>query len=70
VQVTKLKADKLDLLKDNVAAQREVKRLRERELRLGADLGLAGRELGRLRGQLSRVQQQHTSTGDSDWEQE
>ena len=48
----------------------QVKRLRERELRLGADLGLAGRELGRLRGQLSRVQQHHTSTGDSDWEQE
>ena len=41
--------DKLELLRQNVAAQREVKRLREREHQLSGDLSLAAREIARLR---------------------
>ena len=47
--MARLKGDKLELLRQNVAAQREVKRLRERELQLSSDLGLATREVQRLR---------------------
>ena len=48
-EVAKLKVDKLELLRQNVAAQRELKRLRERELQLSGDLSLASREINRLR---------------------
>ena len=47
--MAKLKVDKLELLRQNVAAQRELKRLRERELQLSGDLSLASREINRLR---------------------
>ena len=48
-EVARLKVDKLELLRQNVAAQREVKRLREREHQLSGDLSLASREITRLR---------------------
>ena len=48
-EVARLKVDKLELLRQNVAAQREVKRLREREHQLSSDLSLASREITRLR---------------------
>ena len=47
--MARLKVDKLELLRQNVAAQREVKRLREREHQLSGDLSLASREITRLR---------------------
>ena len=48
-EVARLKADKLELLRQNVAAQREVKQLRERETQLGGDLTTARREINKLR---------------------
>ncbi|XP_030240969.1 rap1 GTPase-activating protein 1 isoform X2 [Drosophila navojoa] len=48
-EVTRLKCDKLDLLRQNVTCQRDIKRLRERELSLQGDLAAAGREILRLR---------------------
>ncbi|XP_052854152.1 rap1 GTPase-activating protein 1 isoform X2 [Drosophila gunungcola] len=48
-EVTRLKCDKLDLLRQNVTCQRDIKRLRERELSLQGDLSAAGREILRLR---------------------
>lgn len=68
-EVTKLKCDKLDLLRQNVVSlttyaiavprikfdfslqtcQRDIKRLRERELTLQGDLASAGKEILRLR---------------------
>ncbi|XP_030384658.1 rap1 GTPase-activating protein 1 isoform X2 [Scaptodrosophila lebanonensis] len=48
-EVTRLKCDKLDLLRQNVTCQRDIKRLRERELSLQGDLTAAGREILRLR---------------------
>lgn len=48
-EVTKLKVEKLELLRQNVAAQREVKHLRERELQLQSDLSTASREIIKLR---------------------
>ena len=48
-ELARLKVDKLELLRQNVAAQREVKRLWERETQLSEDLGLATREITRLR---------------------
>ena len=48
-EVARLKADKLELLRQNVAAQREVKQLRERETQLGGDLSTARREINKLR---------------------
>ena len=48
-EVVRLKADKLELLRQNVAAQREVKLLREREHQLGGDLASARREINKLR---------------------
>jgi hypothetical protein len=48
-EITRLKVEKLELLRQNVAAQREVKHLRERELQLQADLSTASREINKLR---------------------
>ncbi len=48
-EVARLKADKLELLRQNMSAQRELKRLRERERELEADLVVASREIQRLR---------------------
>ncbi len=48
-EITRLKAEKLELLRQNVSSQREVKRLRERETQLQTDLGTASREIQRLR---------------------
>ncbi|XP_036340854.1 rap1 GTPase-activating protein 1 [Rhagoletis pomonella] len=48
-EVTRLKCDKLDLLRQNVTCQRDIKRLRERELSLQGDLAAAGKEILRLR---------------------
>ena len=51
-EVSRLKVDKLELLRQNVSAQREVKRLHEREMQLTSDLTTASREIHRLRMQL------------------
>jgi predicted RNase H-like nuclease (RuvC/YqgF family) len=48
-EITRLKVEKLELLRQNVAAQREVKHLRERELQLQCDLTTASREISKLR---------------------
>ncbi|CAD7080043.1 unnamed protein product [Hermetia illucens] len=48
-EVTRLKCDKLDLLRQNVTCQRDIKRLREREVSLQGDLAAAGKEILRLR---------------------
>ncbi|XP_041777600.1 rap1 GTPase-activating protein 1 isoform X11 [Anopheles merus] len=48
-EITRLKCDKLDLLRQNVTCQRDIKRLRERELSLQGDLAAAGKEILRLR---------------------
>ncbi|KAL0275628.1 UNVERIFIED_CONTAM: hypothetical protein PYX00_003426 [Menopon gallinae] len=48
-EVTKLKCDKLDLLKQNVTCQRDIKMLREKELQLQVDLANASKEILRLR---------------------
>ncbi|XP_063983873.1 rap1 GTPase-activating protein 1-like isoform X2 [Diachasmimorpha longicaudata] len=51
-QVTRLKCDKLDLLRQNVTCQRDIKRLREKELQLQSDLTAASKEILRLRTML------------------
>jgi len=48
-EVNKLKCDKLELLRQNVSCQRDIKRLKEREFQLHSDLISAGQELQRLR---------------------
>jgi RAP1 GTPase activating protein 1 len=48
-EVAKLKCDKLDLLRQNVSCQRDIKRLREKELSLQGDLEAAKKEIIRLR---------------------
>ena len=53
-EVTRLKVEKLELLRQNVAAQREVKHLRERELQLQCDLTTASREISKLRAGLKQ----------------
>ena len=47
-EVSKLKGDKLELLRQNMSAQRELKMLREREVQLQTDLTMASREIQRL----------------------
>ncbi|XP_014222810.1 rap1 GTPase-activating protein 1 isoform X2 [Trichogramma pretiosum] len=51
-EVTRLKCDKLDLLRQNVSCQRDIKRLREKELQLQSDLADATKEILRLRAML------------------
>ncbi len=48
-EVTRLKTEKLELLRQNVANQRELKRLKEREVQLQTDLTTASREIHKLR---------------------
>ncbi|XP_076254528.1 rap GTPase activating protein 1 isoform X3 [Rhynchophorus ferrugineus] len=48
-EVTRLKCDKLELLRQNVSCQRDIKRLREKELLLQAELTQAHKEIMRLR---------------------
>ncbi|KAJ0174687.1 hypothetical protein K1T71_009795 [Dendrolimus kikuchii] len=50
-EVCRLKNDKLDLLKQNITWQNEIKCLREREMTLQAELAAASREVRRLREQ-------------------
>ncbi|GAB6031292.1 Rap1 GTPase-activating protein 2, variant 2 [Chamberlinius hualienensis] len=45
-EVNKLKCDKLDLLKQNVTCQRDMKKLKEREMKLQVDLNVANKEVG------------------------
>nr|CAH7742071.1 unnamed protein product [Callosobruchus chinensis] len=59
-EVTRLKCDKLDLLRQNVNCQRDIKRLREKELGLQGDLAVATKEIIRLRELLK----DYTPTGD------
>ncbi|GBP73223.1 hypothetical protein EVAR_100578_1 [Eumeta japonica] len=47
-EVCRLKNDKLDLLKQNITWQNEIKCLREREIKLQAELAAAAREVRRL----------------------
>ncbi|XP_071445096.1 rap1 GTPase-activating protein 1-like isoform X2 [Hetaerina americana] len=47
--VSKLKCDKLDLLRQNVTCQRDLKQLREKELELSSGLASATKEIYRLR---------------------
>ncbi|XP_067128537.1 rap1 GTPase-activating protein 1 isoform X2 [Centruroides vittatus] len=54
-EIAKLKGDKLDLLKQNVVCQRELKKLKEKEMRLTTDLSLARREIARLHIQLAEL---------------
>ena len=53
-EITKLKAEKLELLRQNVSAQREVRHLREREIQLQCDLSTASREINKLRSGLKQ----------------
>ncbi|CAK1586866.1 unnamed protein product [Parnassius mnemosyne] len=55
-EVCRLKNDKLDLLKQNITWQNEIKCLREREIKLQADLSALSKEVRKLR------EQQATST--------
>ncbi|XP_052756915.1 rap1 GTPase-activating protein 1 isoform X2 [Galleria mellonella] len=50
-EVCRLKNDKLDLLKQNITWQNEIKCLREREMSLQAELAATAREVRRLRDQ-------------------
>ncbi|KAJ2945575.1 hypothetical protein O0L34_g397 [Tuta absoluta] len=52
-EVCRLKNDKLDLLKQNITWQNEIKCLREREMQLQSELATAAREVRRLREQQS-----------------
>ncbi|XP_055376092.1 rap1 GTPase-activating protein 1 isoform X2 [Condylostylus longicornis] len=62
-EVTRLKCDKLDLLRQNVTCQRDIKRLRERELSLQGDLAAAGKEILRLRDLLKEYMPESEVTG-------
>uniref|UniRef100_T1JHZ5 Rap-GAP domain-containing protein n=1 Tax=Strigamia maritima TaxID=126957 RepID=T1JHZ5_STRMM len=52
LEVNKLKCDKLDLLRQNVSCQRDVKKLKEREIRLQTDLSMSNKEVTRLKNLL------------------
>ncbi|XP_072944960.1 rap1 GTPase-activating protein 1 isoform X3 [Epargyreus clarus] len=54
-EVCRLKNDKLDLLKQNITWQNEIKCLREREITLQAELAAAAREVRRLRDQQTTI---------------
>ncbi len=57
-EVNKLKGDKLELLRQNMSAQRELKSLRDRESQLQTDLSMASREIQRLHRN-ARLQSSH-----------
>ncbi|CAH1239895.1 RAP1GAP [Branchiostoma lanceolatum] len=65
-EINRLKMEKLDLLRQNVVIQREVKKLKEREMRQGAELSSANRELRRLRN-LSLEQSHRSNTGNDNF---
>ncbi|XP_014664725.1 PREDICTED: rap1 GTPase-activating protein 1-like isoform X3 [Priapulus caudatus] len=48
-EVNKLKCDKLDLIRQNVACQRDIKKLKEREGKLTSDISALNKEISRLR---------------------
>ncbi|XP_076320303.1 rap1 GTPase-activating protein 1-like isoform X3 [Tachypleus tridentatus] len=48
LEVVKLKTDKLELLRQNMTSQRDLKKLKEKEVRLTTELSLTKRELFRL----------------------
>ncbi|XP_054716776.1 rap1 GTPase-activating protein 1-like [Uloborus diversus] len=52
-EVSKLKSDKLELIKHNLACQGEVRKLKEKEVKLTTDLSLAKRDMNRLHLQLA-----------------
>lgn len=52
-EINKLKCDKLDLLRQNVTCQRDIKKLKEKELKHASDLVSATKEIARLQGLLS-----------------
>lgn len=54
-EVDKLKSDKLELLKHNLACQREIKKLKEKEVKLTTELSLAKREMTYLHVQLAEM---------------
>ncbi|XP_032665226.1 rap1 GTPase-activating protein 1-like isoform X3 [Odontomachus brunneus] len=56
-EITKLKCDKLELLRQNVSCQRDLKHHRERELELQSQLTEASREIRRLRKMLKEYSQ-------------
>ncbi|KAK7573935.1 hypothetical protein V9T40_011126 [Parthenolecanium corni] len=62
-EVTTLKCDKLDLLRQNVVCQKEIKRLREKELQLQSDLADASKEILRLRELLKDYSATTTAEG-------
>ncbi|XP_055375676.1 rap1 GTPase-activating protein 1-like isoform X1 [Condylostylus longicornis] len=64
-EITRLKCDKLDLLRQNVTCQRDIKRLRERELSLQGDLAAAGKEILRLRDLLKEYIPEEELSGPS-----
>uniref|UniRef100_T1GV79 Rap-GAP domain-containing protein n=1 Tax=Megaselia scalaris TaxID=36166 RepID=T1GV79_MEGSC len=51
-ELNRLKCDKLSLLKQNVTCQRDIKRLKKKELCLHTELEVAGKEILRLRSLL------------------
>ncbi|KAM3965730.1 rap GTPase activating protein 1 [Aphomia sociella] len=64
-EVCRLKNDKLDLLKQNITWQNEIKCLREREMSLQAELAATAREVRRLRDQQVGTIIPNPSTHDS-----
>jgi RAP1 GTPase activating protein 1 len=48
-EIANLRMDKLELLRQNVSSQHELRRLREREAHMQAELSAAAREIRRLR---------------------
>merc|ERR1711971_755596 len=58
--VSRLRVDKLELLRQALSAQHEVRQLRQREAQLETDLALAAAEIRRLKNQLKSAA---TSTG-------
>ena len=61
--ISRLRVDKLELLRQALSAQHEVRQLRQREAQLETDLALAAAEIRRLKSQLKKAathqQQQH-----------
>merc|ERR1712203_1211592 len=52
--VSRLRVDKLELLRQALSAQHEVRQLRQREAQLETDLALAAAEIRRLKSQLKK----------------
>ncbi|XP_050736059.1 rap1 GTPase-activating protein 1-like isoform X4 [Eriocheir sinensis] len=61
-EINKLKCDKLDLLRQNVTCQRDIKKLKEKELKVGSELMAATKEITRLQGLLSEFGTGQVST--------